>query len=478
MRTELSKSEFLIARDCVKTAWLIRHRPHALGSAPRSPYHDMLAEDGRRAEAVACGWLRRTISGEWSAQQEFAAQGCYARADMVRRGSDGIHLYEIKSATRITKEALWDAAFQAMVAGSQGVEIISTNVVHINGDYVRNGEVDADLLFIVADVTEQVEALLPEVRAAVAEITALLTRPQIDEMGCECRFKGSIANRCQGFEHFNPDIVGITAHHLPRISRARLIALDQEGRLAIDRVRGDEVTATQGKVLAALQTREVQADAAGISEFLAGLVFPLSFYDYETFGSAIPIANGHSPHRQMPVQFSLHVLHEDGRIEHHEHLTTGPGEQADLVGSLEDALPASGTVLAWNDAFEKGCNRALMALLPGKAAFLEDINGRTRDLMVPFQKHLVHPGAEGSASIKKVLPAFSPSFTYPVDAVHDGAGAMVAWRTMVSSENPAIRDRLKRELLDYCRLDTEAMVELYRVLVGRMDGRSPTTSPR
>ena len=84
--------------------------------------------------------------------------------------------------------------------------------------------------------------------------------------------------------------------------------------------------------------------------------------------------------------------------------------------------------------------------------------------MDPFKADYVHPQFRGSTSIKKVLPVLCPHLRYDLDAIYDGAGAMEAWIRMVETSDPVLRARLEAELKDYCRLDSFAMVEIFKVL--------------
>jgi len=88
--------------------------------------------------------------------------------------------------------------------------------------------------------------------------------------------------------------------------------------------------------------------------------------------------------------------------------------------------------------------------------------------MLPFKNSYVHPAFAGSASIKKVLPVICPHLSYSEDGVHDGAGAMAAWREMVESEDGDRGASLRKQLLEYCELDTFAMVEILRFLERQM----------
>ena len=166
----------------------------------------------------------------------------------------------------------------------------------------------------------------------------------------------------------------------------------------------------------------------------------------------------------MPVQFSLHRLSEDGAIEHYEYLADRPGQQAELIDALRDACAVEGAAIAWNKSYEMSCNGRMAALVPSAASFLENLNGRTIDLMDPFKSDYVHAGFGGSTSIKKVLPILCPHLQYDKKAVHDGAGAMEAWITMILTREAEKRSRLQQELKDYCKLDSLAMVEIFQFL--------------
>ena len=63
--------------------------------------------------------------------------------DIVRViGDRAVHLYEIKSNTRVKPEHLEDLAFQKAVLEGNGFDVQRVSVVHVNNQYVRHGDVD------------------------------------------------------------------------------------------------------------------------------------------------------------------------------------------------------------------------------------------------------------------------------------------------------------------------------------------------
>ncbi len=88
------------------------------------------------------------------------------------------------------------------------------------------------------------------------------------------------------------------------------------------------------------------------------------------------------------------------------------------------------------------------------------------DLMTIFSNNLyVDPAFKGSASIKKVLPVIVPELTYSALNISKGDQASERWEKLISSKTPQTeKDKIAADLLEYCKLDTWAMVAIYQFL--------------
>lgn len=97
------------------------------------------------------------------------------------------------------------------------------------------------------------------------------------------------------------------------------------------------------------------------------------------------------------------------------------------------------------------------------------IENRLVDLQVIAAQRYYHPRQQGSWSIKQLLPAVAPDLHYgQLDGVKDGAMAMDAFREAIDpSTSPARKAQIERQLLDYCALDTLAMVRIWQKFTGR-----------
>ena len=92
---------------------------------------------------------------------------------------------------------------------------------------------------------------------------------------------------------------------------------------------------------------------------------------------------------------------------------------------------------------------------------------RLYDLCKVTGKYYYHPKMLGSWSIKKVAPAIVPELDYAdLDGVSDGMAAANGFLEAIDpATTPERKAQLEDELLKYCKLDTEAMVEIVRFLV-------------
>ncbi|WP_420346171.1 DUF2779 domain-containing protein [Pelagibius sp.] len=465
----LTKSDFLDYRACAKALWLKKLKSHVVDWPAPTEFDRLLMADGYAVEDE----VKRLVStwpdaGACSFQREFETdQGMFARADLVRDlGENNVDLWEVKASTSLRpsgSDHVVDAAFQTLVAERSGATVRSIGIIHVNKDYVRAGEIDPRSLLIIRDVTDEVRDRMPEIENDVDAALALLAAAKIDETSCTCILK-SKNQHCVPFSYFNRDVPTPSIYDLPRLSAKRREAFVAEGRFGLDQIKLEEVTASQQPVLEAMQRGSEVVDLPGIQAFLEALEYPLYFYDYETFGSAIPIADGQRPHEQIPVQVSVHRLDADGSLTHSELLTERPGMQSEVTEFLRRDIGEAGHLLSWNASFETSCNRRLSRLVPDQAGFLSGLNERTRDLMDVFKRSYVHPAFGGSTSIKKVLPVLCPDLRYDQDSVHDGAGAMEAWKALTVAENEKARTALREALLSYCKLDTLAMVEIFSTL--------------
>ena len=127
-----------------------------------------------------------------------------------------------------------------------------------------------------------------------------------------------------------------------------------------------------------------------------------------------------------------------------------------------------GTIIVWNKTFECGRTAELAGLQPECAEQLLSINSRTYDLMDIFKKgYYMDYRFHGSTSIKYVLPVLVPELSYDSLEIGKGDEAMSKWHELVyGGLTEEEREKIRYDLLLYCKLDTEAMWRVWGALRG------------
>jgi len=190
--------------------------------------------------------------------------------------------------------------------------------------------------------------------------------------------------------------------------------------------------------------------------------------DFETINPAIPIVDNSSPYQQLVFQFSLHVQRvPGGDVEHYEYLadTDGSDPRVNFIHQLIENCGTEGDILVYNIGFEREKLQALSAEFAPFAKNIQLISGRLKDLMIPFQEKWYYtPAMQGRYSIKNVLPAMVPELSYKDLAIQEGGTASKVFESMMTGTFKGDENKTRTDLLEYCKLDTLAMVKILEKL--------------
>lgn len=396
-----------------------------------------------------------------------AGDGTHARIDILRKvpGTDTWDMVEVKGSTSVKDYHQDDMSFQYRVFTGAGYRINHCFMMLIDNEYVRDGDVDPRRLFKLENITPLVLAKQPEVEGVIPALTAALQskeEPQ-EKIGARC------------FKPFDCDYTSHCWQGIPDYNIYSVLTKTKADEV-VEALGSYEVKSlplhlmpkgAKGKDVQSYISGQVEVNPDKIREFLGGLQYPLYYLDYETIGSAIPIFDRTRPFQAIPFQFSLHVEETPGaELKHHEFLHKDRSDpRAAFIEALIRLCGIQGTVIVYNQAFEEGVNKALMQDFPQHAAAIVAINARMADLLVPFKNRwLYHPSQHSSASIKKVLPAFT-DLSYGSMAIGNGQDASQKYLDFMQGKLPTDEiEKLWQDLIAYCGLDTLAMKVLLDVL--------------
>ena len=251
-----------------------------------------------------------------------------------------------------------------------------------------------------------------------------------------------------------------------------------------------------------------------LSVVLQELKYPLHFIDFETYQGAVPHHKGMRPYEKVAFQWSCHTIvsADSAELLHSEYINSDydiPNFR--FAESLMKQIGTTGTPLMWspfentilrnileqmdifnytNDALKHWLTNITTDKKQGREGRFVDMNDFTL-------QYYFHPDMKGKTSIKKVLPAIWNNNEYlhsnpwfkkyvsdtggslnPYDTlapiigelekeevVKDGTGAMRAYYDLMfgaQSASSEKRQQLIQLLLQYCELDTMAMVIIWK----------------
>ncbi len=389
-------------------------------------------------------------------------------------------IHEVKASTAEKKDSkpkkaknelyMRDLAFQYITMKDAGVPVGDLYLRRLNPEYIRRGELDVHEFFTKEDFTERVLESKELIRVEMKIAYDYLMQDEEPGGYCSCITKGRNAH-CTTFAYSNPQVPKYSVHDISRIgmSKRKLEELVDNGIFDIHDVPDDfELSEKQRNQVDMTKEMDEILDREGIEDFLDSLEYPIAFFDYETYPCAIPRFDGYSPYNQIPFQFSVHILDEPGGGLRHEEFiytdTDNPDEP--MIKALQEKLPEKGSIVAWYASFEKGRNKDLAKRNSQYAKFLENLNDRIVDLEDPFKAQFyVHPEFKGKTSIKYVLPVLVPELSYKELDIREGATASNTWNQIVTGEITGEEAKTQtKNLLEYCKLDTLAMVEIFKCL--------------
>jgi hypothetical protein len=388
----------------------------------------------------------------------FVVDSFAARADVLERISSGWHLVEVKSAANNKDEFIDDMAYTTMVVDHCGLDIGRVSLLLVSRDY-RLGMPDNDL-FVEIDHTGEVLQKVEELKPLwhdIEEITRATVMPE-PRLIYECR-------QCEFFS----ECIGkdITNHvfTLPRLNKTKFGELTALGINRIEDIpEGFSLTEYQARVVDCVQSNEAFIDD-GLKSELAAVIWPAYYLDFETVMTAIPLYPDTAPYTQIPTQYSIHRCLEVGIVDGHFEYLADPARDCreELARNLIRDLGEEGSVIAYS-SFEKAIINTLARLLPDLADRLLSLTDRIVDLEAIIKRNYYHQGFCGRTSIKLVQPVLVPEMSYKDLGIAEGDSASAAFAYMALGQDPD-PEGTKRNLLEYCKLDTLTMVRLHQRLI-------------
>ena len=472
-----TKRDLILSAQCRKAVWLEAYRPEL--AAELDAGSQLRYEQGNQVDQVArkyYGGGELIVDLDWdkAAQQTealieagvtrlyqaaFGAKGLRIRADILDVSPGrSVVLREVKMSTRLKDEHLLDIASQVFVLQCSGYRVEEAYLVAVNNAHTPENGIP---LFHEVEVTTEVLQLASQLEPDVAELSEMIdeeTEPDIS-IGKHCTKPWT----CAFYDYCWQDVPKASVFSIPRLSAKKLDALRTQGILHLTDVPHSFSLTDKQRDYIAFQTSGAQTiHKAAIKEELDFFVYPIYFLDFETHSAPIPPYPRTYPYQQVPFQFSVHELHEDRTLLHHDylHVTDSDPRQA-VAEHLLQCIGDSGSILTYNARFEIKVLEELASALPQYADALQRVIGRVYDQLPLIRKNVQDPELHRSYSLKTVTRVLLNDDSYANLPIANGEAAHFAWVQMQELTDLAERNRVAENLKAYCCQDTLAQVHLH-----------------
>ena len=398
----------------------------------------------------------------------FQYNGVLVALDILVKDEYGWKAFEVKSSTSISETYINDTSIQYYVITNCGIELKDISIIFINNQYVKNGYIDVKELFTVESVLERVKEVVPTIPNQIESFKKLISQdsiPNID-IGIHC----STPYGCDFMGHCWKHIPEYSIFNISNLYTTKKFELYEKGIVSFEQIDLNNSKLNSNQILQVTSelNKTTYIDKDNITQYLKDFEYPLFYLDFETMTSAVPIYDNSRPYQQLVFQYSLHIQNENGELEHKEYLAEASPKidpRINFVKQLINDCGTSGDILVYNIGFERGKLNDLITIFPIYTKEINNIIGRLKDLMIPFQKKWYYtPAMKGSYSIKYVLPALVPELSYQDLEIKEGSTASSIFTQMVNGEFEDDIDKTKIDLLEYCKLDTYAMVKILEKL--------------
>lgn len=387
-----------------------------------------------------------------------------------------VNLHIVSSRTKKNYTHMLEASYYNALFSLLKIEVENIYLYTINSNYIRIGVLDFSKLFNkekINNLLNESTVLLDIAEAKKYKNIKDISSIKINEY-CNNPNYSKCANKCPFMEHC---ISELGKNNIFEISGTNASFKEKLNWYNKGIISYKDLSKSGEKYeKAKLQVNSEIFDLAPfinkpkLKEFLNTIYYPLYFIDFETYDITIPFADGTSPYEQVPSQYSLHIQYKkNGKLKHRECLAKeGTNTKREIAERLVKDIPMNVCVLAYNMTFEKTQIKKMAEEFPDLHDHLMNIHDNIKDLMIPFQnKYYYQKEFKGSYSIKYVLPALCPNdedLDYKkLNGIHNGSEAMAAFATLHEKSNEE-KKIIKKQLLEYCCLDTLAMVKILEKL--------------
>lgn len=234
--------------------------------------------------------------------------------DILVRDGDKWRAIEVKSSLSLSDTYYHDAALQHYVLKGCNVPISDMQLMYVNGDYVRNGDIDVKQLFVFKSVKDFAEQQLESIEKKVNELKAVVSLSNAPRM--------DIGTQC--FTPYTCEFRGHCWKKVPSDSFLHTTSYDDKELFSLYN-SGIQDNRSFKRLINPLSLEMNQVDALEQDTFyinyktfydLVGKrTESIAFLNLLFYKPAVPILDGHKPYQEVVIAFSILSNQDDEVIE-------------------------------------------------------------------------------------------------------------------------------------------------------------------
>jgi len=426
-------------------------------------------------EAAVEKTLQLLESGDGSAifNAAFCRDGVEISCDVVLPGREPneLDLFEVKSGTKVKPRHIMDIALQMWVIEGHDYQVANASLLHLDAEYRHDGTQDFPVhkLFKNVDVTRKARKRKRRIPDYIENFQSVLNDESTLDLPTGTWCINPIP--CGYLSECTKGAAPRSLIEFPGLTAAQETKLHQAGIETIGQIDPEiiELTSVQARALRALETDSLVIEPLVKEEFDT-VVFPICFTAVNLALQVLPQSENSRPWQHTPYQWSAHILHEDGKIEHRHHLVKNPKDpRNEFVASLLDCIEDVGTVVTWSKRLEPSLRKTMEDLpkLKDETKALLHMDPLPLDTLV--RDGVYHPEFSGSFELGDVHCALTgkprPKPKGKGKGINDADDARAYFERLTNPHTrTATRSKLAEELTEFVTMQSQDILEIFQAL--------------
>lgn len=384
----------------------------------------------------------------------FKSSNMLVKIDILEKTKTGYNIYDIKSSTAEKEDYINELAYNYYVA-SHILKIDKAFLVQPHKIEVVDKFNPKDMV-LYKDKTEEIKNIMNSVAINTYLLKEAIEQNCLEyEINYKCRVNSvdcPYFKECLNIKKGNIfDLSGIPFNKKIDYFNKGIITKE-------DIIKDGTLNAKREELLNTISINKKE-----INNFLRTIEYPISYLDFETVSFLVPRYKHHTVNSKIAIQYSLHVKEKNNLFHYYNIEKANTDPRRKIAEHLVKNIPKKGSIIVYHASFESSVLANLAELYSDLKEDLLNMRERLIDLEIIFKnKYYYDPLFYGSSSIKAVLPTLFPNdeeLNYKkFKHVHNGLEAA----SYLRQDNYS--DEIKKDLLEYCKLDTLAMVKIHEFL--------------